>query len=335
MSEPHIGDLFFFSYAGDLVLSRSDPPSQAVSFDHDGVKYTLLVPQRTRPIGWRSSPLITKAAAAQLIPGVAGFANFPPSVAIFAGLNERNEIELYVDEPSNADIYGRYSVDTFAIEVIGLYASEEREELATRIMEQLFKWLRVATDQWWAGRTSMVSAPTSLTRIVMPAPGRISGTVTSTSGGILTHTIIGKGVTTPIWLDAINKVAAGLLPTIFDEAFQNVAYYQAQGEQMTCLLLGVTAIEQVRDDLAEAGKLKPNGVDILKHLTVDLQKGCQRNMQSEKPDLYRFLNDIWIARGHIAHGKPFYWKSDATQKALPGSFARSIREVLEWMRTVQ
>ncbi|TBY86117.1 hypothetical protein [Rhizobium leguminosarum] len=335
MSEPHIGDLFFFSYAGDLVLSRSDQPSQAVSFDRDGVKCSLLVPQRTRPIGWRSSPPITKAAVAQFIPAIAGVDNFPPSTTILAGLNEQGQLTLYIDEPNSADMYGRHSVDTFVIEVIGLDSSDNRAAFATTMMAQLFRWLRVETDQWWAGRTSMISAPTFLTWMDITAPGRLSGAMGSSPGSILAHTIAGKAVTTPIWRDAVNKVAAGLLPTIFDEAFQNVAYYQAQGEQMTCLLLGVTAIEQVRDDLAETGKLKPNGVDILKHLTVDMQKGCQRNIQSEKPDLYSFLRDTWIARGRVAHGKPFFWKSNPTQTALPGSFARSIREVLEWMQTIQ
>ncbi|MBY5366860.1 hypothetical protein [Rhizobium leguminosarum] len=179
MSKAHIGDLFLFSYAGDLVLSRSDPPSQAVPFVREGVKYTLLVPQRTRPIGWRSSPSITKTAAAQLIPPIAGLENFPPSSAILAGINEQNQLTLYFDHPGNADMFGRHWVDTFAIEVIGLDSSDGRTAVATTMMSELFRWLRVATDQWWAGRASMISAPNSLTRLDASAPGRISGTVTS------------------------------------------------------------------------------------------------------------------------------------------------------------
>ncbi|MBY3443784.1 hypothetical protein [Rhizobium laguerreae] len=334
MEIQHTGDLMFLTFPSPVFVDPTWSRSQNYSIAM--VDYSILISPvyRSRPIGWVSRPMITRADVAKFDPNPAGFELFVASISILTGLNSDGQVLEFVDEQINYDRYGQFSADTICIRVMGGESEAERAQLVRKLFEYLMRYIRIETGQWWAGRREVPNTPAIQTTFELARADYYNGRVHSGSAGIFLHDVTVKALGHEIFLAGLSAFKNSGTFDPDKAALSDVILYYAQEDFLLCFLLACNAIEQSRDDLYKAIHKRPSDTDLLKHLSSRLETLVSRNLKTEQPDLYVFAEDLWTARGNMAHGLPFIWKSDRSLTRPPSDFTKKFERLLSWLRQI-
>lgn len=332
-TESSTGNLFFSTYSGAVVVDRNNPPSgwTKIVLPH----YTALVaaPKRRRPVGWSPYRSVAIDDVVAFEPALKTFTNVPVTPWVQLGISSSGKQMLYLDTSEHYEEFGQHSADTLALSVDGVTSEDQRYELATHLISQVWRHVRGVTNQWWAGRLGPIAEPVLKLQYTKVAENAFNGEAGAVSNGFLVHGDI-QPLSEELWLHVLRQLAAQKQPKRTIEVVLDLLYYRSLNEIPTCLLLASSAIETMRDDVFEAAGRAVSGTDLLRHLSHDLERAVSRNLREERADLYEFLRNLWAARGAVVHGGKFIWLADRSRTTPPGDFPTNVGLVLDWLSAI-
>lgn len=334
-----VGGILVFTTAGYVVTSRASPP-QPFKVNDPPYDITIDPPQRTAPIRWRRVPQLTAESFAQLFPALSS----PPQLlgtSIIVGFNENGELTLSMDTKEQYEAFGRYACDSIVVKVIGPGDSNNLESKASLLLRETLAWVRILSGQWWAGRSIEHPHHTLSCQLFMPLVSEnvLDGSQLAPSQLFFIASRDVKAVTAEIWQQCLNNAMHGQAPPAYEVILSDIKYYFSGAEFLTCIILATSLFELMRNDIFErertsARQLQLGETALEKHVTVGFDKLLNRNLKREASDAYAFLESCWVARGHVAHGKPFFWKSDREARNPPSDFVSKVQHIYEWFCSV-
>ena len=211
------------------------------------------------------------------------------------------------------------------------------------ILGPLLEWVRVLTDQWWAGRS--IEGITGALHFVAPL-GRDNRTLGHPTPVARFASATAKMVpiSNALWLRAAEKAGSGIAPPAELSLATDAKYMLASGEHRSGVILGACAFEAARDAVLESrglgvSDLKTSDTDLLKHLSVGFGRTFDRNLKLERPELFKKLTALWIARGAAAHGRSISWRHDGdvqpiSHVPLP-TLVSAIDDLVDWIISIK
>jgi hypothetical protein len=332
------GTLYINSFSGFMLTT--DAPFIVHTISRSGFLLTFDSPKRAALPTWRPIPQLTNENLSKILPGA------PPQsvlrLAVLPSIAEDGSPmlqQVWGDDVTAADLHK----DTFSILVHGNDDHGGRgQEIARAVLQSAFVWLRVLTKQWWLGRPSEAitgnlhfSVPVIQGGVVKDAPAAV-GKKTTPSPGTLR-------VSPALWVDVLNKVAAGTEPDSIRVLAADASYYYFTEDYRTALLITCSIAEIERDRIidvigAKKKDMRVNDTDILAHVVSGFERAIGRNMKTEEPEAFWFLKACWIARGHMAHGKPLIWrykdKVGDFSKYRASDFVERLELLVGWLKSV-
>lgn len=334
MDVEHTGDLMFLTFPSAVFVDPAWDRSTNYSIALADCSVLVSPFRRSRPIGWISRPTIARENVAAFDPNPAKFEIFVSSLAMLAGVDGHGRVLMFLDDEANFDRLGQFSADTLCVRVVGDPPDGDREQFSERLLEDLMRHIRIETGQWWAGRREVPATPAIQTTFEMAREDFYNGRIHSRSPGIFIHDPVVKAVNHEIFLKGLSAFKNAKAPDPDKAALSDVIFYYAQGDFLLCLLLACNAVERLRDDIYAAIGARAKDTDLLKHLSSRLETIAGRNLKTERPDLFTFAEDLWTARGNMAHGLPFMWKSDRSLTRPPENFTLMFQHLLEWLGSI-
>lgn len=336
----YVGGVFLFGYSG-FILTESIQDFALQTFLRDGLKIEIEPPKRLAAPTWRPIPQLTKDNLPRLFPSA------PPSdellrLAAIPSLDEAGEPSLQLHWGDGPENWKDLPQDTIAAFVYGEKAIDSGGGTTERLLEELFGWLRVQTLQWWIGRSTEgitgnhhLILPMVREREVRDFPIPYAKQTSPTHGA--------KRVTPEIWAAASELVRSRKRPNASDVLILDATYFYYSGNVRIAIIVLASSFEMGRDEaLDRVGiskkKLKASDTDILKHLSLDFAELVRRNLAKENPEAFEFLKSLWIARGHVAHGKELVWRVGGKpadfSKLKAEEFFRQAETISAWLKSI-
>ncbi len=336
MNKECVGSQIFLTFPSPVHFDESLKTSPPISFEMAGCNITVWPFYRSRPIGWLPYPLLTSKAIAHIDPALsASWPRLPGSAALAVAVDDTGAGVAFVDLEENFNTRGQFSGDTLSIRAIGLETEDQREKLSANIFEYLMRHIRVETKQWWAGRREIANVPTTRTSFEMSTPCIYNGNAHSGSPGYFVHDTNLRPLSYNIFAQGLEGFKISRPVDAKLSALSDVIFYHAQGDLTLTFVLACSTVETASNDIYKILKKNTNGFNILRQFTDLLETTMNRNLKTERSDLYQFLENIWAARNNVAHGASFFWKSDKALSAPPQHFTQNFEELLAWFQDVE
>ncbi len=230
-------------------------------------------------------------------------------------------------------------------------SAHPRRNLADSLAVELLHLLRWKTDQWWIMRS--IHPLLGYARNQMPvdhrgAPAPSDHLPTPHSN---MHTSWGfeRAITSETWREAIALWAAGITPPETALIVLDAYYFATTGEIRRAVIDAATACEQAKDEVFQrtwcARSRKPfkrgrllTGYDLPYHLSRDMNRLLGRSYKLEHPNEFATIENLWDARGNIAHGGELTYKSNGTDvpvtAILATHFANAVRHCVGWLASL-
>lgn len=337
---PVVGSIFIFGFSGFILLDRSKP-FRIESLKRDGFTIEIEPPLRVAPPTWRPIPQLDDASLRRIIP------NAPIGlpmlrVAVLPDIGSGGEASLKAIWSDEQAEYANLPADTIAVVVYGPDVSNGGDKVAEKVVAQIFEWLRSSTRQWWIGRPTEAITGNLHTVLPLDGPRQCSGfpegraRQTSPSEGALR-------VDASTWSSAIAKVRENKTPTSRQLLLADAVYYYFIRDYRATMIMLCGGYELARDDVLERNsvaktRLKSSATDLIKHVSLDFGDIFSRSLKVEEPELFAFLKSLWIARGHLAHGKPMMWVEDGKQVEFSAlareHFVAKSERVFDWFDSI-
>jgi hypothetical protein len=315
----------------------SDESFKTIEVIYSGTKLHILPPVRIMPYNWRAVPQISDRNIHKLIPGLE-WSNFPVS-GLLVELNSEGKVQLSTDHGAEIPSDNRFP-DIFRLTVFSAENRLNAGNIVSAFLDNLYAWLRVETRQYWIGR-SIESSYSVVSAFPIKSDGIIGHDASAYGPSFYVSRLDILPVTFNILLNCARRVMLGSLPTISDRAKTDFDFYMSAGLFDSAIILATSLIEIERDLLLErvGKKIKSMGTsstDLLKHLSIGMNAITGRDLQREEPELFSFLSKIWIARGHLAHGKPSLKIQDSgdERRLIEKDLAIKTREILTWIASI-
>ena len=319
------------------VRSDEDIPTYVVGFE--GNNFVISKPLRLGSKTWRSIPLLTSKSAkfffGDLLDGV------PLQVAAYQQLEADTPTLLPVagrgddydpsDPPDSVIITAQQSDQKFSIDRFLLY-----------FWSAFLASLRVRTGQWWIGRTSE-GMTGNLHFCFQSGPEKGEGRILAPICRQVAADRSIQPIDAGTWKDSLQDALNGRTLNWIHVIRIDIEYYFNIGEHLTSILLFCGWVENLRDStLFYYGKrisdLNTSPTDLLKHITLELDRIAGRNAQREIPEAFDFIRASWISRGNFSHGKTLKWKfSEFSNMAeFPSNrFYEILRAIENWFNDLQ
>ena len=242
--------------------------------------------------------------------------------------------------------FGDRAYDAFRMDAWGKDSEYRSQEFARRFL----RWIRRLTEQSWIGAFESQSDPMVKGSFQIDENGRAVDTPY-----VYGVVLITDGFRHPMrrdeWEEAFRRTLSGEEPEthwlLYLDAVNDQSLYRT-GEAILSLAL---SLEVARDTLFEVFAAKVDrsvagvrlgspfeGDDLLKHLTAHLESASGRNLRTERSDLWEAVDDLYVARHHVAHGKrPVVRASGGVREATGediGRWCTAVRATIVWMEEV-
>lgn len=346
-SAPPFGEAWLFSFPFWIMVDPADPP-QIIDTHVDSIKVRAYPPFRSGPANFIPMPYINPHA----IPWVQGARpNIASDYRIFslatlpllgADSNAKAGIQLiwgetWDEQPPHSPM------DSIRLDVAKSHHAIP--DFLQSVALRLLQYLRIISGQWWIGR----SADAMLGYVRNSFPIDEDGKPLEPSTGYATARTI-SGFEHPVdnvaWTEAIARLSAGELPRESTLLVLDSYYYAAAGDFRAAVLSISQALEQeVERTFAclwgatteapfKRGRVM-RGSGLIDHLTSDLERLASRRFDTEHPDTFGLIEDIWLARGNVAHGgsAEFYRQRHRhiVDNEMAVRFAESARQCIDWL----
>ena len=151
-----------------------------------------------------------------------------------------------------------------------------------------------------------------------------------------------------IWREAIHRALNSQEPNVYWDVFMDSQMQRAATKKSAALLSLTLAVEIARD--RNFRRFAPtqsrpgigtvlgrpfHGTDLLKHLSSSLEAVTSRNLKKERPLEWADLNQLYVARHHIAHGGPAVLPDKTglhpARKADVRRLTESVYAIIRWI----
>lgn len=187
--------------------------------------------------------------------------------------------------------------DAMRVDVWGSAA----ERLSSELPKLFLRWLRYLSRQPWIGEFEGQTDPLVKNTFEIDRLGRV--TVTPWAYGVVvTPSPYMQPVDASMWRHAFDQALAGTPAPTHWQLFLDSHNERASGKIPETILALALSLEISRDTLFPT--LTFQDTDLLKHLSLQLHDRVSRDLSAEHPSVYESISALYVARHHVAHGKP-------------------------------
>lgn len=242
--------------------------------------------------------------------------------------------------------FGDRAYDALRVDAWGKAAEERAPEFVRRFL----RWIRRFTEQAWIDAFESQTDPMVKGSFEIDEQGRalstpyVYGTFQASDG-------FRHPMRTQEWQDAFHRALSGQEPETFWLLYLDAVNNQSLQRVNEAILSLALCLEVARDtlfaDLADSVDQSDAGTrlgspfkgdDLRKHLSTHLYAASSRNLQTEMPGLWKSVDDLYIARHKVAHGKrPIVRTSRGVRIAVGqdvGEWSAAVRATIVWMEAV-
>ena len=226
----------------------------------------------------------------------------------------------------------KFPMDSIRIDILGDIEGNEPEELSVKLINQL-RW---RSRQWWIGRSSDVSSGHIRNSFDISTEGEPISILDGIAKG---RTVAGFeiAIDDSVWQASINDIKDTVEAPLYDVLLLDSYYFAAAKDIRRSVLDLATACEVTKNITFERLNLQKDGTDLLKHLSITLEKQINRSYEKEENANYSIIKDLWIARGNIAHGKIEYRYNGQTvviddRRVI--DFAKAAENCVRWLEAL-
>ena len=343
------GESWLFSFPFWLIVDRSSMP-QTVETEIKGLKVRIYPPFRSGAANFIPMPFVDPL----MIPFKEG--TRPDIASNYKIFRLASFPRLQVNEQSKTGVQllwgeewenqlNEFPKDSLRLDMEG---SHDLPDLAQDLVLRLLQLLRVRTGQWWITR----STDALLGYIRNSFPVTESGAPLEPPLGYASaRTVSGfeKPIDDAIWKAAITDLAN--LVDIDESRLMllDVYYHAAARDFRLALLDAATAAEQAAEVTFERlwcakttskfkrGRVMP-GDGLPDYISADMKRFIGRSYSNEHPGNFARIEDLWLARGSVAHGGLAAWtrngQRNVVNNEVAANFAVTVRHCIEWLESL-
>lgn len=222
------------------------------------------------------------------------------------------------------------------------------EDRVTDVIQSLIDQLRLTTKQWWIGRSAASLLSYYRNSIQVTVNGRAAGDPETSAAS---PRVRGdeSAVTPAVWENALDAVEEGRRPPEYKFQILDARYFAAIGDIRRSVLDSAIACEEAIRLTYE--RLWPDegpqfrtgrvweGTGIDDYLSDDLERYVGRSYRDEHPESFRRIEDLWKARGNIAHGGDANFRRDGqvhrVDQDTAWSFQDAVERCITWLNGIE
>lgn len=338
-----------------LVNMKNKPELRMVELDD--ARLRIYPPFRSAPANWTVTPVLM----ASKIPFLTG--REPKNkdfsfrslwnVAAYPGTEGNSKIAgdnmtlVWKDSWNHEKFSDIFPMDSIRVDMIPRGKAVNAyliEEFISRLVENV----RCVTKQWWIGRSSDTFTGWKKASFEIDKYGKMLGQVGAYGSGSSV-----SGIEKPLdkskWNEVLSRCENGIDPDISDYLLLDASYFFAKNDMRRFVMDAATTCEIEKDNAFERlwkrykntnfrkGKAM-SGWDLGRHLDSDLENLCGRSLKKECPEIFMLIENLWDARGNVAHGEGAKFKRDGSAVEISNKNGKVImsaaRECVEWLRNL-
>ncbi len=238
-------------------------------------------------------------------------------------------------------------MDSLRIDLLS--REENKDQIVHSSVSKLIQLIRHKTKQWWMEHhttASLLRANFAILKNGFPLEKPWSNA--------MGRTVTGDEIPIDeaIWEESINDLEQEKVSPLYALLNLDARYFAAISDFRRAVLDAVIACEQARDIHFErlwflkAGDVpfKINrvlsGVNLPVHLSADLLKMTNNthSFEIEHPNDFAVIEDLWDARGNIAHGRPNQYRRDGVLNDVNEDkiteFIKSTSRCIKWLESI-
>lgn len=242
--------------------------------------------------------------------------------------------------------FGDVSYDAMRVDAWGDGAEQETQRYAG----DLISWIRHLTAQPWVGDAELYTeVPLRHTFAVDGAGGALASPYAN-ARGVVPHAPA-RPLTAGIFAEACGAAASRQEPPLHWALWFDGQNHRARGATREAVMAFTLSLEVARNSFYPrfaATNNRPGlgavlrapfaDTDLLNHLSGALESVVHRSLERERPDLWPDVKSLYVARHHVAHGRPPLVKRangvapvDDTQLI---AWTKAVFETLKWIEAL-
>ena len=350
------GTSFLYTYPFWIfVKSKSLPQAKDIVFK--GISVRIYPPFRSGPAKFIPMPYVDMSRIPFLVGTkvhtrknlVVPYGTFVPQLGRDAKGEGRG---ILVGSPDWKDLAAveDFPKDSLRIDVFDVSDQVAVKAISDKAATHLLQMLRWRSKQWWIGRS--VDALLSFIRNHFPVSqdsaflDRISGLVQ------FRYAIAGdeQPIDDLLWQACIESLGKGIEAPIYDLILLDSRYFANIGDVRRSVLDSAMGCEQAKNLTFERLWVTHKGkkfkmrhvfkgnVNLPDHLSAVMEVHFSRSYKKENPTDFYMIENLWLARGNIAHGgREEYWRDG--KKIVIGvdhalEFAQAAQHCVQWLSTL-
>ncbi len=344
------GTSFLFSFPFWIFVNR-DSSLSIQKFHFSGANIRIYPPFRSGQANFIPMPYIDPHA----IPFRAGEEiEFAPdfrilSVTTIPGLDSEGRPTAFAVWESDWQCPPRaFPMDSLRLDV---YAGSNAARVSMEVRNQLMSLLRWRSRQWWINRS--VDALLGQLRNTFPVTPR-GRPLDQPEGESQFRTFHGDEqiIDEHLWLQVINDIRNGIQVPAEEMLLLDAKFYMNSGDVRRAVLDAAGACEIAKDEAFErlwpkygTGKqyrrgrvTQAKGYDLDRHISSGMKEYAGRSYADEQPTMFKAIEDLWNARGNIAHGHEnvFYrnGKRYVVNQEVALKFAIAVEDCVHWLQAL-
>lgn len=343
-----IGKAYFFTFPFWIFIDRNNTLTvQEIQLEN--LPLRIHPPFRSAPANYIPMPRVNPHS----IPSSGKQNNYPQAfdmsisaVPLLGGALSEGRAFKYFQTPHFDKELSAFPMDSMRIDVLSINYDEN---VIREIFSEFLNYLRFRTRQWWIGR----SMDFIIGFIRNAAPFTESDILIEPSECLLrVSTINGDElpVNGDLWSSVIKDMVNKTEVPAFHYMILDAYYYAYTGDIKGAIINAATACEQAKDLTFERlwKKLKGNdsfkrgkvlsGYDLPDHISHDLEAFGSYSYSKLFPDEFNQIEDLWNARGNIAHGGPnMFWrdrKKNYIDRQLGIQLVKASDRCIKWLQGI-
>lgn len=219
-------------------------------------------------------------------------------------------------------------------------------EVARSLLDSLLSQIRVTTRQWWICHSVHPLVGYVRNEFAITVDGRPCEQPAGLGQG---RTVTGneRPLTESSWLTVLTEVAHEVQVPLHQELYLDGRYFTAAHDYRRAVVDFAIACEHAKEQTferlyieASSGRAEYRrsriltGHNLPRHLSGSLRRFGQ-SYEDEHPEQFRALEDLWHARGNVAHGRaPSFRRGGAVYHVDEGEckrFAAAVDHCIRWL----
>ena len=315
-------------FSGGLICDDELPD---ITTKYQGAELIIFRPRRISRANHSGTPQINEQAFCRFTGN--SETETGREIAIIPILAEDN-LYFYATENEYDDKAENF-VDCFPVQILNF--QEGYDIIALSLINEVIDRLRIKTNQYWAG-SSYLPSVLMLGKTDITETGELGPFWKSSAPFYISNTDI-KGVNKDTLVGSIEESIKGLPINQADNALSKFWSALAQGDLFQALIYACVSIEIRRNIIADILDVRINGTDLLRHLRNGFDAVSHQNFETYNPEAFSAIKRMWIARGHVAHGKqPILIDKNCNPGVLTildmRRDAKYVLETHEWLKSL-